>query len=286
MYMLDDESNYIEDIKKELKFLVSSSVRLELLIQLHDSDSTIKELHEKTDLNYSSITNNLTKLEKLGYIFKIEEKYSLTTSTRIKLINILYLNNNIEFLNEYIDFINNHYVENDNISSLSTLPFIKNSQLIQADSITPYLATETIEETMMREGVVKSICIYLHPNCSGMIAFMMHQKSAFEVIVPIGFAQYIIKHANDYKTDEPLENVCFNVKPLREVPLNIALVVSEQEIVVGLVKKGGLFNKNCVLRTEDESAKRWGLHVFREFESLKPGYIDIREVVRKNNNLE
>ena len=40
------------------------------------------------------------------------------------------------------------------------------------------------------------------------------------------------------------------------------------------------------VRSEDENARRWGLRVFREYESLKPGYIDIRELISKNNNLE
>lgn len=289
MYTLDDEYNYIDNIKKELKFLTNSKVRLKLLICLYDSELTVKELHEKTNLNYSSITNNLNKLEEFEYINKNNEKYTLTTSTKMKLVNLLYFNNNLDFIYEYVDFINNHQVENDNIDSLATLPYVNidNSQLIQADNINPFLATETIEQTMMREGLVKAICIYLHPNCSDMIAFMMNQKSEFEVIVPLDFAQYIIQHANNYKTDKPLENICFNIKPLRKIPLNIALVVSENEIVVGLVKKdSGLLNKNCVLRSEDENARRWGLRVFREYESLKPGYIDIRELISKNNNLE
>ena len=71
MYTLDDEYNYIDNIKKELKFLTNSKVRLKLLICLYDSELTVKELHEKTNLNYSSITNNLNKLEEFEYINKI-----------------------------------------------------------------------------------------------------------------------------------------------------------------------------------------------------------------------
>lgn len=284
--MLDDEDDYVDDIKDELRFLTSSKVRIELLTYLHNKPSTLKDLHEKTQLNYSSITSNINKLEEYGYVYATNEYYNLTTTAKIKLINILYLNNNIEFLYEYVDFFNNHHVENDNIKALSTLPFISSSRLIQAGNINPYLATETIEETMMREGRVRSICIYLHPNCSGMIEVMMNQKSDFWVIVPSGFDEYIITHANNYKTDTPLKNINFNVKTLTDATLNIALVVSEKEIVVGLVRKDGLFNKNCVLRSEDGSAIKWGLSVFKEFEKLKDGYISVRDIVSKNNNLE
>ena len=115
MYTLDDEYNYIDNIKKELKFLTNSKVRLKLLICLYDSELTVKELHEKTNLNYSSITNNLNKLEEFEYINKNNEKYTLTTSTKMKLVNLLYFNNNLDFIYEYVDFINNHQVENDNI---------------------------------------------------------------------------------------------------------------------------------------------------------------------------
>ena len=71
MYTLDDEYNYIDNIKKELKFLTNSKVRLKLLICLYDSELTVKELHEKTNLNYSSITNNLNNLRNLNILIKI-----------------------------------------------------------------------------------------------------------------------------------------------------------------------------------------------------------------------
>lgn len=285
MCVMMEDKLYFNEIKDELKFLTNSKVRFQILTCLYDAPATVSEIHEITDLKYSSITSNLKKLVELDYVTKEDNEYQLKTHTRLQLLNILYLNNNLEFIHEYDEFLNNHIVVNDELQAIGTLPYIKNIELIQANNINPYLATETIEETMMRKGRVKSICIYLHPNCSGMIQFMMNQESDFEVIVPLEFAQYIIKHAYEYLTDIPLKNIRFNIKPLRETPLRIVLVVSEHEIVVGLVRKEGNFNKNCVLRSEDSSARAWGIQVFREFEVLKEGYIDIKELVRKHNDL-
>lgn len=276
---------YAGDVKEEIKFLTNSKVRLEILISLYDEPATVSEIHEKIQLSYSSITSNLNKLEEHGYIFKQRDEYFLETHTRYKLLNILLLNNNIEFIYNFSNFFNNHLVDNDNLQALGTLPFVKNVELVKADNINPFLATETMEEAMMREGSVESICIYLHPNCEDMIKTMMNQKSAFEVIVPLSFAQYIISHAYAFKTDEELSNIRFNIKPLKDTPLRIALVISEQEVVIGLTRQEGNFNKNCCLKCIDESAIWWGHQVFREFESLKPGYVDIRELIRKNNNL-
>lgn len=282
---IEEDLKIIEDFEEEIKFYINSDVRLEILIDLFSSPSTLKLLNQTTDLNYTSISTNVSKLEEKNIISKKKEFYYLKNQAKFKLLNILFLENNLEFLYEFEDFLNNHVVKNDDLELLSILPHVKHADLVQANNINPDVATELIEENMMTKGKVKSVCIYLHPNCSEMITYMMEHQSDFEVIVPLQLAEYILSNAMEYETNVPLKNKRFNIKPIIDKDLRIALVVSPDKVVLGLTWAVGKFNKNCVLVSHESEAIDWGYNLFNEYENLRTGYISIREIIRKKNNL-
>lgn len=61
-----------KNITNEIKFLAKSGIRLKILKELNMQPSSVKELVRKTNITYSSISSNLTKLEKNGHVIKID----------------------------------------------------------------------------------------------------------------------------------------------------------------------------------------------------------------------
>ena len=53
----------MNDFQEEMKFLINSEIRLKILGCLYNSSSSIKEIEEKTNYSYSSILDNINKLE-------------------------------------------------------------------------------------------------------------------------------------------------------------------------------------------------------------------------------
>ena len=268
----------------DIKFLMNSEVRISILTCLSTNEATIKEIHEKTELNYTSISSNLKKLLDYGAIVKRKDKYALTSQMRIKLINMLYLNNNINYLNDLSGFFNSHMVDNDSFL-LKHLPYMNEYKHETADIINPYKVTDIIEVGMMRETTVRCICIYLHPGCDMMIKRIMEQRSDFQVIVPTYLADHIIEHANNYKTDKSLKNVDFLVKTLNDMTLNLALVITTREVILGLVQQVGELDKNHCIVSHDKRAIKWALDLYKQYETRKASTISIRNLVCKNNNL-
>ena len=58
----------MNDFQEEMKFLINSEIRLKILGCLYNSSSSIKEIEEKTNYSYSSILDNINKLEQTDKI--------------------------------------------------------------------------------------------------------------------------------------------------------------------------------------------------------------------------
>ena len=70
-----------------MKFLINSEIRLKILGCLYNSSSSIKEIEEKTNYSYSSILDNINKLEQKKFIYNINDKFYLYNKTKLKIIH-------------------------------------------------------------------------------------------------------------------------------------------------------------------------------------------------------
>ena len=87
-----------QNFQDDLKFLINSEIRLKILGCLYNSSASIKEIEEKTGYSYSSILDNINKLEQRKFIFSIDDKFYLFNKTKIKLTNVLSFNKSCAFL--------------------------------------------------------------------------------------------------------------------------------------------------------------------------------------------
>ena len=96
-----EEENFLE-FQEDIKFLINSEIRLKILGCLFNSSASIKQIEKKTNYSYSSILDNINKLEQKKFIYSVEDRFFLYNKTKLKLINILYFNKSAKFLREKI----------------------------------------------------------------------------------------------------------------------------------------------------------------------------------------
>ena len=290
MYQNNESFKYIKEIRQELKFLTNSEVRLKILIELCDRKATLKELHKLTNLKYTSLTSSLSKLEENGYVYEENDYYYLKTDTRNKLINILYLNNNFEFIENLSNYINKHIVENE-LDAVATLPMIKNYELIKADNINPYIVVEMIEDALMYNGNVRSLNMYLHPHYEKIITTILNQESSHEMIVPYvlleRFVQAARKNKTTIKNKTTTKNKNFYIKAIKDKTPKLICVVSEEKLIIALVKRNGKPDNNYCICIYDDDAIRWGYQIFEEYNmktDIKIPLHDLTENIKQSGN--
>ena len=141
------EENFIE-FQDDIRFLINSEIRLKILGCLFNSGASIKQIEEKTNYSYSSILDNINKLEQKKFIFSIDDKFYLYNQTRLKLTNTLYFNKSAKFLRDQSDYLNQCLVDirSDTIKDLSSL---EGSRLIESNNIDLFKATEIFQRSLM-----------------------------------------------------------------------------------------------------------------------------------------
>lgn len=263
---IEEDFNVIEEFSEEIKLYVNSDIRLEIMSSLFTSPSTLKLLHKSTGITYTSISTNISKLESKNIVKKEKDYYYLRKQAAIKLVNILLLQNNLMFLYDNENFLNNHQVKNDNIEILSVLPYIKNIDLVQANNINPDIAIETFQENLLSKGSVKAIVQILQSNYSQVIDYFYNHKTDIEIMA----SKNLTNHITEVLTEKMDENAKWKRINIIESDddLKLALVVSHDKVVMGLIRKEGNFNKSCVLVCHEELAVNWAYNLFKEYESI------------------
>lgn len=265
-------------IKDDIAFITKSLFKIKILISLFKKSQTIKDLENSTNLNYPAVLSNINKLESKGYVIKKQEKYYLKSSTRIKLINILSLNENIRFIEEFKDFINDHDFKCFKQQAFRELPVFTDVKLVKSDRINPFKATDMYKKAMTRNGKVNAICSYLHPECKYIIRAVMEQPTGLNLMVHKDVAHYITNCAFNYKQKKEIQNIYFNIKKLDFEP-KIAMVISPKELVISLHRIEGVIDKNQCLVSHDKTAINWGYSLFKEFEQGTKPYVSMQKLI-------
>ena len=280
MTSIYNEGNFLE-FQDDLKFLINSEIRLKILGCLYNSAASIKQIEEITNYSYSSILDNINKLEQKKFIYNIEDKFYLYNKTRMKLTNILYFNKSAKFLREKTDFLNQSLLDihSDAIKDLSSL---ENSKVIESTSVDLFKATETFQHSLMGFKFLKGIFPYFHPNHDDIISYWTDNDCTVELILPDEVSEAVKNFIIDYVPKSPgIKNRFVKLKP-NDKNIELAFTVTDKCFVVAFYTKNHQFNQNSVLVSTNEEAINFGLKLFEEYEDLCGDYVSLEDIIYPN----
>lgn len=280
MLSLFEEEKYLE-FQDEIKFLINSEIRLKILGCLYNSSASIKKIEEKTGYSYSSILDNINKLEQKKFIFSIDDKFYLYNKTRLKLTNILYFNKSAKFLREKTDFLNRSLLDihSDTIKDLSSL---EDSQVIESTSVDLFRATETFQHSLMGFKFLKGIFPYFHPNHDDIISYWVDNDCTVELILPDEVSEAVKNFIIDYVPKSPgVKNRFVKLKP-NDCNIELAFTVTDKCFVLAFYTKNHQFNQNTVLVSTNDQAIKFGLKLFEEYEELCGDYVSLEDIIYPN----
>ena len=273
--MLKDELNNLNTIQKEIKFLTNSDNRLKIIHCLFKSPQTLKEIHEKTGLNYSAISVNVSSLEERGHVINKNDIYYLTNASKLILTNVFYLNKSINFLDKNADFLNNHKLDNLKFNALKDLSSLESLELVEATPFDIYKTTRLIKELGDSSKSVKTIFPFMYPQINEVLTIWFANDVDIKLILDKDVSEAFIETFNNYKFDNE-SNSKIAVKTIDE-GLDFALLQTDEGIILGFNKDDGKFDQNAIYISKEEDAIAWADEIFEEYEKLAPKYVYLKE---------
>ena len=120
---------------EDLQYFLTSSFRVEVLLELYESDKTVKDLKEILNKSESNILHYLKDFEEKELIERNKEKYTLTSKGFFTIKHIVKLISNWESINSNLEFWDSHLYDNLPLSFVLNMELWDNSEIVENDNL-------------------------------------------------------------------------------------------------------------------------------------------------------
>lgn len=248
---------------------------MKILHCLLNSPQTLRDLHEKTGLNNSSISINVSSLESKGYVVNKNDMFYLTNASKLILTNIFYLNKSINFLDKNANFFNKHKLDNIKFDALKDISSLESCELIESTPFDIFKTVRLYKEFGFGSKSIRTIFPFMYPQINDLFTDWFENDVEIKLILEKDVSDAFTESFNNYKFDK--ESDCrISVKTIGK-RLNFALFVTDEVIILGFYKNDGKFDQNAVYISKEREAILWGKDIFEEYENLTPEYIHLKE---------
>ena len=243
--------NNYESISEDIKYVSNSLIRLKILATLYEGPLNMKEINDKTNLSYSSISSNMHKLELGGFVYRESNKYYISNSMMLHMEDILELKYVIDLLNKFFNILDSHIVDVIPNESIAELFLLGKANLIESDGFDVYKTYNYIENILKSAESVKCILPFYYEN------FNKHLTKIGDVDLLVNEnVLEIYKKALNHE-DIPFfkEEHCF------------LLIITEEVMVIGLFRDDGNYDQNRLLTSKNDDCLKWANNLFKNFKN-------------------
>ncbi len=247
---------YIENfdtIFEDVKFVTNSFVRLKILASLFKSPQNMKEMTESTGLSYSSISSYMHDLELKNLLYRENNKYFLTLSTRVRIENVLELNRMICLLNEFFNILDGHIVDMIPNESVVELYLLGKARLMESSGVDAYRTYNFIESSLSQAESVKCIIPFIYEPFFDVFNELISQNKDVEILVPKNLLE-IFREKTNIK----------NLVSFKEYN-SFLLIVTDNVMILGLFFENGMFDQNRLLTSKNDYCLEWANNLFNNF---------------------
>lgn len=275
---IDFNEEDLNDFQEEIKFLINSEIRLKILGCLYNSSASIKQIEEKTNYGYSSILDNINKLEQRGFIYNINDKFYLYNKTKLKIIHMLNFNRSANFLRENVSFLNDSLLD-IYVNTTDDLSALEDAKLVESNNIDLFKATEIFQRSLMGFKFLKGIFPYFHPRHDDIISYWIDNECTVELILPDEVTEAVKNFIKEYvPKSKEIKNEYVRIIP-NDINIQFAFTVSDKCLVLAFYHKSGEFNQNAVIASTSNDAIIWGLKLFDEYQKLCGDYVSLENII-------
>ncbi|WP_409200725.1 helix-turn-helix transcriptional regulator [Methanobrevibacter sp. DSM 116169] len=250
---------------KEIKYLLTSSMRTKLIISLYEEEKNLELLRNELNKPSATILHGLKELENLNLIRKSNKYYFLTSNGYLLAINMIKLIENWYAIDKNIDFWKNHSIESLPEKSLHNLYLLKNTECITADTnnlskpITKYF-------NLLKESEYLKVILPIFSEIHLNNIFSLLEKNNLEKIEIITSNEILksIKESDEFKKINKSKKIDFITI---DENIDLFITCSNHFISITLFLKDGYYDDSQILIDQTNNGIKWGLEVFNEYKN-------------------
>lgn len=255
--------NYIE---KDMMFIVKSEIRLKILTELNDKPQSIKQIVDKTKMAYSSVSNNLNKLEYKNHVIRDDKVYKISPMTKLYFSQLLDFKKSIDVIKNFDSLWYKHDISHINNELIENITQLYESELIETNPIDIYKTHDNIKKQLKNSTNIKGILPYIHPDYPILIENIMENDGKVELIMQKNIFRSLISQIDQGLKRKCIKNDSLKIHLLKE-NLDLYLLICDESMNLGLFKSDGSYDQNRILNSNAKESLNWANMLFENIKT-------------------
>ncbi len=260
--MIPEIDSY-DGVKEELKFFITSGVRVKLLISLNREKMTVDQLRGEFGYRTSTILPVIAELKSKDLIYQEDRYYCVTPFGKLISAKLIDFIETLHMFKTQEKFWKNH--------GSCTIPelFFRNigslvrSHIVE-DTPADLLAIHR-HFIKLLEGcnVINGVSPFLHPDFPDIFKMFIEHKAVVRLVVtsPV-LALMRERHSEVLQHVGDMSN--FSLRVIEE-NVGVAFTITENILSLGFFRPDGTYDYNTDLVSEDPAAIEWGTELFEYY---------------------
>ena len=135
VHSLFEELDFSEDTFDLTRYILTSEIRLDLLLNLYDESKVLDELKSELNKKPGNLLRSLNELIEKKLVVKYDKRYSLSSTGHLLAMNIINLFNNWNSIDNHYDFWQKHSINSFTSNFIKRMYIWENAELIESNSI-------------------------------------------------------------------------------------------------------------------------------------------------------
>ncbi len=257
--------NEISKEFKDIKYILTSSIRTKLLLTIYEIPMNLDELRSILKKPSATILHGLKELESINLVRKSQKCYELTSNGYLLTTNLIKLIDNWYSLSKCEVFWNNHDLSDIPEEIIRNIYLLKNAEYISSTTSDLSIAFNRYIKLISKAKELKILLpIYSENHFKHMIDFLNKGKlEKLDLIVSEEIYNSIQR--NELFKNELLENDKVNTI-VTDKRFKIFLTYSERFVSLTLFFKDGHYDDSHILIAKDDDAKKWASSILKIYQ--------------------
>lgn len=252
---------------KEMRYILTSTMRTKLIISLFDKTKNIQELRNELDKPSATILHGLKELENLSYVKKLNKYYSLTSNGHILAVNLIKLIENWYSIKINKLFWDSHDLTGIPEKEIQNIYKLKNAECITSTTTDLSKAlTSYIELISEADNLNIILPVFSEIHVDKIIDLIENNSLKDVEIITTDDIINSIEDNSKYKNSF-LNNKSVNIYVL-ENKLNIFLSMSNDFLSLTLFFNDGHYDDSQILIDRTKEGLDWGSELFNYYKQM------------------
>ena len=256
---INDILNCYEEVKDDLKFQNTSSVRIKIMISLMEGSKKTKDLRKSIGIQSSTILHGIIELEKQNLVSRKGDNYYLSEVGEIAILKLVDMIKTAVSLKKFQKLWLNHDIDAIPQHLLMKIGDLSPGKLIEAEHDDLFKTHGIHEQIILNAAKIRGVSPIFYPDYIKTFNRIIEKGVNVELILTEEILEKTIR-LHDPESLKNLKKLISQEKikiwKIKE-DVKVAFTITDKSITLGLFSKKGMYNSTHILLSHHDDSIEW-----------------------------